>query len=87
METCKHFSQHSGKVCENYDYTVVVVIFDDSIIEVPQLEYRSRALLGTCTYNSTGRKYAPISEMRLITNDISSNRKCVSIRIIAFSTP
>ena len=29
--------------------------------------YRSRTLLGACTYNSTGRKYAPISEMRLIT--------------------
>ena len=28
--------------------------------------YRSRALLGACAYNSTGRKYAPISEMRLI---------------------
>ena len=32
--------------------------------------YRSRALLGACAYNSTGRKYAPISEMRLITNII-----------------
>ena len=32
--------------------------------------YRSRALLGACAYNSTGRKYAPISEMRLIANDI-----------------
>ena len=31
--------------------------------------YRSRALLGACAYNSTGRKYAPISEMRLITRD------------------
>ena len=30
--------------------------------------YRSRALLGACAYNSTGRRYAPISEMRLITN-------------------
>ena len=28
----------------------------------------SRALLGACAYNSTGRKYAPISEMRLIMN-------------------
>ena len=28
--------------------------------------YRSCALLGTCAYNSTGRKYAPMSEMRLI---------------------
>ena len=32
--------------------------------------YCSHALLGTCAYNSTGRKYTPISEMRLITNDI-----------------
>ena len=32
--------------------------------------YRSRALLGACAYNSTGRKYAPISEMRLITHII-----------------
>ena len=48
--------------------------------------YRSRVLLGACAYNSTGRKYAPISEMRLIMNDI----KCASIRTaygIAFSTP
>ena len=32
--------------------------------------YRSLALLGACAYNSTGRKYAPISEMRLITHVI-----------------
>ena len=32
--------------------------------------YRSRAVFGACAYNSTGRKYAPISEMRLITNTI-----------------
>ena len=32
--------------------------------------YRSRALLGACTCNSTGRKYAPISEMCLITHII-----------------
>ena len=37
----------------------------------PNYTYRSRALLGACSYNSTGRKYVPISEMRLITNDIS----------------
>ena len=32
------------------------------------IQYRSRVLLGACAYNSTGRKYGPISEMRLITN-------------------
>ena len=34
------------------------------------LVYRSRALLGPCAYNFTGRKYAPISEMHLVTNDV-----------------
>ena len=38
------------------------------ISENRQFNYRSRALLGACAYNSTGRKYAPISEMRLIMN-------------------
>ena len=33
-------------------------------------EYRSGTLLGACAYNSTGRKYAPISEVRLILNII-----------------
>ena len=37
------------------------------------LAYHSRALLGACAYNSTGRKYVPISEMHLIiNNDIPS---------------
>ena len=35
--------------------------------------YCSRLLLGACTCISTGRKYAPISEVRLISNDSSRN--------------
>ena len=31
------------------------------------IDYRSRALLSGCAYNPTGRKWAPINEVRLIT--------------------
>ena len=41
-----------------------------SMSVIRHLQYRSCALLGACAYNSTGRKYAPITEMRLITHKI-----------------
>ena len=49
-----------------------------------QKVYRSRALLGACAYNSTGRKYAPISKMRLITNDIPRIGSVLQLELLLF---
>ena len=44
-------------------------------------------VLGACAYNSTGRKYAPISEMRLITNDTPRIGSALPNSNYSFSTP
>ena len=68
---------HSKMRYEAGDCTVVIIVKNDvlkvffHIFDENQSTkdyiYRSHALLGACACNSTGRKYAPISEMRLIT--------------------
>ena len=53
----------------SHDLQQIKFLYRSHMTVMHCIAYRSRSLIGACANISTGRKYAPISEMHSISND------------------